>query len=142
MYRHTQIGYLMLIIFGSGTLLLAGRVATHGATVWLLLSLAVFLFCFVTFSSLTIQISNGKFSWFFGPGLFRKEVRLNDILQVTSNRNSWINGWGIHRISNGWQHNVSGFWTVEIVLKNGGKYRIGTDKPEELIMAIKSATNF
>jgi hypothetical protein len=141
MYRHKQVGYLMLIIFGSGGLLLAWRIATHGATIWLLIGLAVFLSCFVTFSSLTVQISDGKFSWFFGPGLFRKEMRLNDIVQVRSVRNSWTNGWGIHRISNGWQHNVSGFWTVEIVMKNGEKFRIGTDRPEELVTAIKLAVS-
>ena len=35
-----------------------------------------------------------------------------------------------------WIYNVSGFDAVEIILKNGKIYRIGTDVPKELEVAI------
>ena len=38
-----------------------------------------------------------------------------------------------------WIYNVSGFDAVEIILKNGKIYRIGTDVPSELEAAIKQA---
>ena len=36
-----------------------------------------------------------------------------------------------------WIYNVSGFDAVEIIMKNGKIYRIGTDVPEELEAAIR-----
>jgi len=36
-----------------------------------------------------------------------------------------------------WIFNVSGFDAVELVMKNGKIYRIGTDMPKELEVAIK-----
>ncbi len=36
----------------------------------------------------------------------------------------------------GWMFNVSGLDAVDIELKDGGRFRIGTDEPEELVRAI------
>jgi hypothetical protein len=36
-----------------------------------------------------------------------------------------------------WIYNVSGFDAVEIVMKNGEVYRIGTNAPKELEAALK-----
>ena len=38
-----------------------------------------------------------------------------------------------------WVYNVSGFDAVEITLKDIRVYRIGTDRPDELEMAIKQS---
>ena len=40
-----------------------------------------------------------------------------------------------------WIYNVSGFDAVEITMKNGKVYRIGTDVPEEIETAIKQSIN-
>jgi hypothetical protein len=40
-----------------------------------------------------------------------------------------------------WIYNVSGFDAVEITLKNGNTYRIGTDEPKELEQAILQSIN-
>ena len=39
-------------------------------------------------------------------------------------------------IRDGWLFNISGFDAVEIVLKNGRRYQLGTDEPEELLAAV------
>jgi len=53
--------------------------------------------------------------------------------------NHWYYGRGIKLTPHGWLFNVSGFDAVEIQLKNGRKYRIGTDEPDALLAAIESA---
>ena len=40
-----------------------------------------------------------------------------------------------------WIYNVSGFDAVEIIMRNGRIYRIGTDVPGELETAIKRTIN-
>jgi len=52
-------------------------------------------------------------------------------------KNPWYYGWGIRFTPHGWLYNVSGLHAVEIELKNGKKYRIGTDVPENLEKAIR-----
>ncbi len=37
----------------------------------------------------------------------------------------------------GWVFNVSGWEAVELQMKNGGKYRIGTNDPQGLLNAIE-----
>jgi hypothetical protein len=46
--------------------------------------------------------------------------------------NPWYSGWGIRITPSGWLFNVSGFRAVEIQMKNGEAYRIGSDEPEKL----------
>ena len=53
-------------------------------------------------------------------------------------KNHWYYGWGI-RIwfwPYMWIYNVSGFDAVEITMRDGKMYRIGTDVPTELEMAL------
>jgi hypothetical protein len=53
-------------------------------------------------------------------------------------KNPWYYGWGIHLIPGGWLYNVSGWEAVELQMKNGNKYRIGTDDPQGLMDAIRT----
>jgi hypothetical protein len=39
-----------------------------------------------------------------------------------------------------WIYSVSGFDAVEIKMKNGKRYRIGTDEPKNLEQAITAST--
>ncbi len=75
----------------------------------------------------------------FGYGIFAKRFPLGQIASVRSVKNRWYYGWGVKVWfwPYMWIYNVSGFDAVEIALKNGKIYRIGTDVPSELEAAIK-----
>lgn len=98
----------------------------------------IFAFGGWLFSSLTVCIEEGWLKWSFGPGLIRKKVPLADIESAEPVRNSWSCGWGIHYTPGGWLYNVSGMEAVRIVIKNGKRFRLGTDEPRELAEAIKA----
>ena len=63
---------------------------------------------------------------------------LREIISVRAVKNHWYYGWGIRFWF--WPRmvifNVSGFDAVEIKMKNGKTYRIGTDEPKNLEHAI------
>jgi len=69
---------------------------------------------------------------YFGPGLIRKSFLLGHVVSSTVVRNPWYAGWGIRLTPDGWLFNVSGTRGIEILMKNGDKYRIGSNQPEEL----------
>ena len=92
------------------------------------------------FSTLTIAIEDGMLRASFGPGLIKKKVRLADIASVRPIPVRWWYGWGIHVTPHGWLYNVSGWEAVEITLRNGRRFCLETDEPEDLIRAIQEAS--
>ena len=90
----------------------------------------------VLFGSLTVTIREDALEIRFGPGLFRKRFFLKDIESCLVVKNRWYHGWGIHSTRHGMLYNVSGLNAVEIKMRTGKKYRIGTDVPRDLEKAI------
>jgi len=140
-YEHTQPGTLMRLVFGSGVMIsggAAGWTATHdpaGAIVPAVITV-VLLACLFVFHDLTVQVSKEHIALRFGVGLIRKRFVMTGIQKAVPVRNHWYYGWGIKYTPHGWLYNVSGFDAVEIQLSNGRKYRIGTDEPDKLCLAI------
>lgn len=91
-----------------------------------------------SFVSLQVRVDEKQIRIKFGYGLFAKEFLLNDILSAKVVKNHWRYGWGI-RVwfwPKMWIYNISGFDAVELKLKNGKIYRIGTDEAKKLEQAI------
>ncbi|MBK9953017.1 MAG: hypothetical protein IPP10_16520, partial [Candidatus Competibacteraceae bacterium] len=74
-----------------------------------------------------------------GIGLIRKSIPLAEIVEVKPVRNSWLHGWGDSLDAPGWLYNVSGWEAVEITLRSGKRFRLGTDEPQKLARAIQAA---
>jgi len=81
MYRHTQIGYLTLIVMlvaALGIFALGPR-----SPLPVTLSVAVLLLISaVLFSSLTVEISDGELRIHFGPGFWRKRYALTEVTRL------------------------------------------------------------
>ena len=133
-YRHTQIGYLMLTALGVVVVMLwnAGEPSSGGQFVVLL----VVGLALLSFSRLTTVVTGNQVEVFFGLGLIRRRIDLNDVLDVRVVRNPWYVGWGIRWIGRGWLWNVSGSKAVELGLPEKRRFRIGSDEPEVLAEAL------
>ena len=151
-YKHTQIGYLMLVITLAVLVLFAWAYITasaeppsyySGTNFAVTSTMALILFILASFITLSSSIDENYLRIKFGYGIFRKKFPLNEIVSATSVKNHWYYGWGIRLWlwPKMWIYNVSGFDAVEIIMKNGKVYRIGTDVSEELETAIKQAIN-
>lgn len=152
LYKHTQIGYLMLTVtLAVFVLFVWTQIATRaespsvdsGTNFLITVMMALILFIIVSFTTLTTSVEEKYFRIKFGCGIFKKEFLLSDIVSAKQVKNRWYYGWGIR-----WRlwpkmciYNVSGFDAVEITTKNGKVYRIGTDVPEDLKTAINQAIN-
>ncbi len=103
--------------------------------------MALILFILASFTTLSVSIDENYLRIKFGYGIFRKKLSTSDIASVAQVKNRWYYGWGIRLWfwPLMWIFNISGFDAVEIRMKNGKIYRIGTDEPEKLETAIKQA---
>jgi hypothetical protein len=138
MYKHTQIGYLVLVVMLVAALGIFG-LAPRGPLAVTLIVAIVLLISAVLFASLTVEVGDGELRFYFGPGFWRKRFPLTDIAAADVTRSSWWEGWGIRITPRGMLYNVSGTSAVEITLRSGKGFRIGTDEPEALEQAIRIA---
>jgi hypothetical protein len=152
-YKHTQIGYMMIIVTLAMLVLFAWAQITaraeppsvdSGTNFAITALMALILFVLASVTTLTTSIDEKYFQVKFGYGIFRKSFLLSEIVSAKQVKNHWYYGWGIRfwLWPKMWIYNVSGFNAVEIIMKNGKVYRIGTDTPSELEVAIKQAAYF
>ena len=147
-HKHTQIGYLMLVITLSVLVFFAWTHITaraeppsyySGTNFAVTAIMALILFILASFTTLTTSIDENYLRIKFGYGIFAKMFSLKEIVSVQAVKNRWYHGWGI-RVwfwPYMWIYNISGFDAVEIIMRSGKIYRIGTDTPKELETAIK-----
>ena len=139
-YEHAQIGYLVLTVVAAAMVLIGVILATAGMS-WAGIAVLVILgMVLVLFSGLTVTIWDDTLEVRFGPGLIRKRFKLQDIESWQIVKNPWYYGWGIRLTPHGYLYNVSGFHAVEIKLRRGARYLIGTNVPRELEEALRQAT--
>ena len=138
-YRHTQVGWVILGVAAAVGAMVWTRLpvgAAAAASIPLLIAAALVL---LVFSSLTVEVDHEAIRLRFGVGLVRKRIALADVSSWRAVRNPWYAGWGIRLGPGGVLWNVSGFDAVELVLGDGGRFRVGTDEPAALASAIAQA---
>ncbi|HSC25881.1 MAG TPA: hypothetical protein VLD67_01325 [Vicinamibacterales bacterium] len=135
-YRHRQIGLVAVIGLG-----LAAGLAAYIALVslrWPLAVLAIGMTALlVLFSTLTTHVGDRMLHIAFGPGLIHRAIPVREIEDVSVVRTPWYYGWGLRLTPRGWLWRVSGTQGVELRLRNGRRFRVGSDEPEQLAAAIR-----
>jgi len=141
-YRHSQTGYLIIglaaLAFAAGVV--AARPAVLRTSWWVVFF--VLVAAGVIFARLTVEVGEGRLQAYFAPGWPRWRWPLREIASASRVRNSWLAGWGIHwmpGVPGYWVINVSGFDAVELRLRSGRRYRVGTDDPAGLLDALRQA---
>lgn len=147
-YKHTQVSWfvititlVVLVFFGwlQVTSRLEPASADSGANFLVTAVMALVLFVLASFSSLTVSVDEQSVKIRFGWGIFRKTFLLAQVATVKQVQNPWYYSWGIHYWlwPKMWVFNIAGLGAVELTMKNGKIFRIGTNEPEKLESAIK-----
>ena len=138
-YQHTQIGYLVIVALSIPLLCTVYLLTIYGFN-WIAFAVLIILgVSLALFATLTVEIAQDVLEVRFGPGLIRKSLLLKDIESCQVVENPWYYGWGIRLTPHGWLYNVSGSRAVELKMKSGRKYRIGTDDAEGLGQAVRES---
>ena len=140
-YKHTQIGYLLLVLYSAVILFICYINIVTGFIPFALVGLIIMLIALGLFATLTVAVDDRMLRIQFGLGVIRKGFLLKDIEAYRVVKNPWYYGWGIRFTPRGWLFNVSGFSAIELQMKSGKTYRIGTDEPDSLAKALDEALN-
>ena len=138
-YKHTQIGYFLLTAYGAVILILIPLFLITNLKLPALIGLIIMLIVVGLFATLTVEICDQKIKIQFGLGAIRKEFPIIDIETFRVVKNPWYYGWGIRYTPRGWIFRVSGNSGIEIQMKSGKLYQVGTDEPQELVEALNQA---
>jgi hypothetical protein len=96
-----------------------------------------FGFVLAAFYSFTIQVAGGQLTFWFGFGVGRKTISINDIRSIEIVKTPWYYFWGIKSIPGGWLYSIApGGRAIELVLRDNKKIHLGTDRPEEIMERI------
>ena len=142
-YEHSQWGPLTLPVIGFLLLVLALTAALgdgHAAAIAISAAgMAVGALVVVAFSRLTVTVDATQVVAAFTWGWPRRVIPLAEIAAVRPVRNSWWYGLGIRLAPNGtWIYNVWGLDAVELELRTGKRFRIGTDDRDGLQAGLES----
>lgn len=140
-YKHTQIGYLLLILYSAVLLLIGYLVILTDFNPFVVGGLIILFIVLAIFTRLTVTVDDQMIKIQFGLGIIRKNFLLKDIEEYSVVKNPWYYGWGIRLTPRGWLFNISGFSAIELQMKSGKRYRIGTDDPDNLSKALDEALN-
>jgi phosphotransferase system glucose/maltose/N-acetylglucosamine-specific IIC component len=139
-YRHTQWGYTAIPTFLLFVVIIPITASDDETTVAITAMLIVFTIALLAivllFSRLEVTVSGGRIVTAFGFGRPHREVDLADVTAARQVRNTWIQGWGIRRITGGWMYSVWGLDAVEVEISSDKVFRIGTNDPENLLATI------
>jgi hypothetical protein len=143
-YRHTQLGYPMLVglafgLWAQGRALVRDRRARK-PRLWLYApGMLAFAALMLAFSRLTVSIEGQTLSVGFACGLARRRFDVRTVEKASLTRTSWLTGWGIRLTPSGWVYNASGRGAVRLRFASGKQFTIGSDEPEALLAAIEAA---
>ena len=140
-YKHTQIGYLLLTSYSAIALFIGYLTIVVDFHPLALASLIIILIALGIFNHLTVAVDDQMIKIQFGLRIIRKTFPLKEIEAYRVVKNPWYYGWGIRFTPRGWLFNVSGFSAIELQMRSGKRYRIGTDDPDNLAEALGKALN-
>ncbi|MCX6338981.1 MAG: hypothetical protein NTX71_03570 [Candidatus Aureabacteria bacterium] len=129
----------MRFVLGAGIAIIVLLMALLGYNTVALIVCLILAIALALMYSLTVEIGDDALKVRYGHGLIRKTIPLSAIDSCRMVRYPWYFGWGLRWMPCGWLFRVSGLAAVELGMKNGRRYGIGSDEPEELERAIKAA---
>jgi len=139
-YRHEQRSRAVPLVNVALAVLLLGIGLMDRAVLPLMLPVAALLaWIGWHFRRLTVEVSGGELRAWFAGGWPRYAWPLARIHTVRTVTNPWWYGIGIRFTPRGMLYNVAGGPGIEFRLKSGATFRLGSDEPEALADAIRSA---
>lgn len=141
-YRHTQRAPAMLLISLAGFVFLGIAVITDDIEAggwWLFVAMLFLVVVGVVAARLTVTVDDSSITAAFGWGWPRRRIAWTEVVDARRSRRSWWQGWGIRKIRNGWMYNNAGSDVIELSLRSGRVFNVGTDEPDVLLAAIDAA---
>jgi hypothetical protein len=134
LYRHTQVGWWILVVGAAVPLILLA--ASWPPQRAVLIPIGLLVLPLALFTTLTVTVTREAVEASFGIGILKRRVPLAHIRGWRIVDSPLHHGVGMRWIPGGTLYNVRSGPAVELLLENNRVLRIGTDEPERLLQAL------
>ncbi|MGA3038467.1 MAG: hypothetical protein ABSE64_13395 [Vulcanimicrobiaceae bacterium] len=140
-YEHRQVGWVTVILLFAiaAAISIAAGITAPSERLLSYSFVPILMVVAALFSTLTVRVTDKRMMWFFGVSGIGRSVAVSEIASIRPIKTSILEGWGVHLTWHGWLWNVSGFNAVQIVLRSGTRFAVGTPEPQAVIDAVQSA---
>ncbi len=132
LYRRTQAGTAIVAFV---LVALAGEAVLawiHGWSPVLAVVFVVLSACGITFSTMTIEVTDDGIAWWLTFGILRQRVSMPDIQSAVTRRVTLLNGLGIRTDGRNSLWIVGGSEAVELTLLDGRRIALGSPDAEQV----------
>ncbi|KXK27241.1 MAG: hypothetical protein TR69_WS6001000114 [candidate division WS6 bacterium OLB20] len=137
-YQEQQIGYVPVAIFGLCTAGMFYLGFLFGYNILFILLTIFFFAVTVVYSNMRTTVTDDhiivRLGW-----VFEQQIPLAEVTGIADHEESLMSDWGIRPLGNGWLFSISGYAAIDIHMRNGSMFVIGTQRPSELLSAIQQA---
>lgn len=137
-YKRTQYGSLTLALTAN-LLMLVNNIIPNGYPILTFVFATVALFG-LAFGSFCIEIKNEKIHWYFGLTILGGSANLRDVAYCVPVSLTGERVWNVEETNHGTHYNIGGKSAVEIGLRSGERFLLGTENPRHLVEVIREAT--
>ena len=138
-YKRMQVGLLMLLVLVPPTLYAASLGVQTGWHPVAVFALVVLLLALAALHAMTVRVDAREITVRLGFVPYAVRLKVAEIETAQRVRNEVRQLWGARPLDGGWMFSVSWLDAVELKMHDGSVYRIGTDRPDELLAAIEAA---
>jgi hypothetical protein len=138
MYQHKQVSYPVVALTLALAAVYAAVAATSGRR-QMLIPAAVVILVAAAFRTLAVRVDGGVLRFHFGPGVWRKQFPLAEIAAAERCDSRWWEGVGIRLTGRGVLYDVAVGPAVEVRMRSGKRFRVGTNEPDALLRALAQA---
>ncbi len=139
-YRHRQTSTFAPVLIVVILVVIAIVLIIAGAWLALVPSAVLLVAVGSMMRTLTVVVDDTEVCASMGWGWPHRRFALADVVKATAVHKEWWRGWGIRHVPRGWMYNIAGRDSVELELQSGNVFRIGTDDPDGLLAALRSAS--
>ncbi|WP_125716349.1 hypothetical protein [Pseudoalteromonas rubra] len=139
MYKNTQWSWIIWAFLGWFATFVAMAIYLLGHNALLYGFIGILALIGYLFYGLTLEVDKQQqtVSWWFGPGILKKTVNVNELQSFAAVTNSFRHGIGVKITHDGWVYAAHGFKAIEFVLEDGTQYRIGTNDQAGVLAALE-----
>lgn len=146
-YKHTQYASLHLVILAFLFIIVAWSITSFSdlGIISLFNSIPLLLIFGINiwiFRSLTVEITAGELTWYYGPGLWKFRLSRSDITSIkqVNLASQGILGMriapGIRFSTQGWVFSANGWDGIQVTTKDGKSRCIGSNDTQQLLEAL------
>lgn len=137
-YKEQQVGVIPITIFGLSTIGMLYLGYLFGYNIIFVLLTIFFFVVTVVYSNMLVTVTEEFITIRIG-WVLQQQIPMAEVSGLDNHDTALLSDWGIRPLGKGWLYSIAGSTAIEIHMRDGTMFVVGTNTPEKLLNSIKEA---